>query len=440
MRIQKTLKFLLVFIVYALAAGCSGNSSHGEARVEEPRRDKGIPECDAHNAGLQLPEGFCAFLVADNIGPARHMAVNDNGDIYVAIRGGHGGIAALRDRDNDGRADIVRRFGDAGGTGMGIWKGYLYFASNTFIDRYRLSEGSLVPPRPPERVVTGFPEQGQHAAKSFDFGDRGWMYVNIGAPSNACQEDTRTPGSPGMDPCPQLERHGGVWRFKADKTGQNFNEGTRYATGIRNSVAIAWNRAAGKLYVVQHGRDQLGQLWPDLYTDKESAELPAEEFFKVEGGSDFGWPYCYYDHIRNKKVLSPEYGGDSEKIGRCGQFVDPILAFPGHFAPNDLIFYFGKQFPKRYWKGAFIAFHGSWNRAPFEQRGYKVAFVPFAGETPSEGYEVFADGFAGVKSVRTSTDARFRPMGLAEGPDGSLYVVDSRRGRLWRIIYSGKNS
>ncbi len=438
--IQISLKFLFVVMVYTLVVGCSSNASNSNDSVEQPATDKGFVKCDPDNAGLQLPDGFCAFLVADNLGRARHLTVNDNGDIYVALRGNKGGIVALRDTNGDGRADIIKRFGDFGGTGIGIWNGYLYFASNTSIHRYHLIEGSIVPPDPPETVVEGFPKQRQHAAKSFDFDDKGWMYVNVGAPSNACQEKTRTPGSPGMDPCPQLDQHSGVWRFKADQVGQTFNDGTRYATGIRNSVAIAWDSATQKLYVVQHGRDQLSQFWPNLYDDKQNAELPAEEFFKVEKGSNFGWPYCYYDHIQKKKLLSPEYGGNGQKIGRCEQFEDPILAFPGHWAPNDLIFYAAQQFPKRYWKGAFIAFHGSWNRSPFEQRGYMVVFVPFVGANPSKDYEVFADGFAGVETIKTSGDAIFRPMGLAQGPDGSLYIVDSKRGRLWCITYSYNDS
>jgi glucose/arabinose dehydrogenase len=132
-----------------------------------------------------------------------------------------------------------------------------------------------------------------------------------------------------------------------------------YATGIRNSVALEWNNAINELYVVMHGRDQLSQFFPEIYSDEMNAELPSEEFLLVKDGSDFGWPYCYYDHLKEKKVLAPEYGGDGEITGRCEEKDDPILGFPGHLAPNDLIFYTGDQFPAKYKNGAFIAFHGS---------------------------------------------------------------------------------
>ena len=145
---------------------------------------------------------------------------------------------------------------------------------------------------------------------------------------------------------------------------------------------------------------------------------------------------CYYDHIQGKKLLGPEYGGDGSEVGRCSGTEDPILAFPGHWAPNDLIFYDGDQFPERYREGAFIAFHGSWNRAPLEQKGFNVIFAPFEYGRPVGDYEVFADSFAGAAPIEAPGDARHRPMGLAEGLDGSLYVSDSVKGRIWRIVYA----
>ncbi|HLV02129.1 MAG TPA: hypothetical protein VKZ59_12730 [Acidobacteriota bacterium] len=250
----------------------------------------------AADTELKLPEGFSATVFADQLGVARHIAVRDNGDVYIALRRlseGHG-IVALRDSDNDGRADQIERFGEFAGSGIGIYEGYLYFSTDSPVMRYRLREGELLPEQTPEMMIEGFPEQSSHPVKPFTFDDRGHIYVDVGAPSNACQEKDRTPGSPGLDPCPQVERHAGIWRFDADRPGQTQqSDGYRYATGIRHAVALDWNFEVGELYVVQHGRDQLHQLWPDLFTEEQSAELPAEEFQLVTEGSNFGWPYCY---------------------------------------------------------------------------------------------------------------------------------------------------
>lgn len=415
-------------------AACTGpaeapSGSEGEAPAET---------ATSANNEIELPDGFKMTVFAEELGRGRHLTVRDNGDVYLALRSleeGHG-IVALRDEDGDGRSDRIERFGDYPGTGIEVHGDYLYFGSDSTVYRYPLREGELVPDLEPEVIVEGFPEQRQHAVKPFAFDQEGHIYVNVGGPSNACQEEMRTPGSPGLDPCPQLERHAGIWRFDADQPGQTqVEDGHRYATGIRNSVALAWNDSDNHLYVVQHGRDQLDQLFPEHFNAEQNAQLPAEEFLRVSDGSDFGWPYCYYDQIQGKKVLSPEYGGDGEVVGRCDQFEDPILAFPGHWAPNDLIFYTGDLFPERYRDGAFIAFHGSWNRAPLEQAGYLVAFVPFEGGEPAGDFDRFATGFPDQEELMNPRDARYRPTGLAEGPDGALYISDSQNGYVFKVTY-----
>lgn len=393
------------------------------------------------NAGLTLPDGFSALMVADKLGSGRHIAVKSNGDIYLALRSLNNskGIVALRDTNGDGKADMIKYFASTITTGIDISDGYLYYSNFDQVLRVPVSREELVPQGEPVVIATGFPRQNQHQDKTFALDGAGNLYVNVGAPSNACQVEDRTPGSSGTDPCPQLERHAGIWKFRADIPGQDqMADGHHYASGIRNSIALAWNNSNNKLYVVQHGRDQLSQFFPDLYTVQEGAELPAEEFFLVEDGDFFGWPYCYYDQFKKQKLLAPEYGGDAKTVGRCADAKGPIISFPGHLAPNDLLFYTGNMFPERYRNGAFIAFHGSWNRAPMEQKGYFVGFVPFKNGLPSGEMEIFADGFAGVSVVKNTNDAAHRPMGLAQGPDGSIYVSDSEEGRIWRIIYKTK--
>jgi glucose/arabinose dehydrogenase len=428
---KKIKSFLLPFILICITSRLGILNCSGQTAV------KG----DSDNGGLTLQDGFSALIVADKLGSGRHIAVNSNGDVYLALRSlkNGKGIVALRDNNGDGKADLTEYFGNTLTTGIAISNGYLYYSNFSEVSRVPLTEGQLVPKGSPVVIAKGFPQQDEHQDKTFALDGAGNLYVNVGAPSNACQPTDRTPGTKGLDPCPQLERHAGIWKFKADKPNQDqVADGHHYATGIRNSIALAWNFTNNKLYVVQHGRDQLSQLFPDLYSIQEGAELPAEEFLLVEDGDNFGWPYCYYDQFKKKKLLAPEYGGDAKTPGRCTSAKDPIMAFAGHLAPNCLMFYTGNMFPERYKNGAFIAFHGSWNRSPMEQKGYFVVFVPFKNGMPAGEMEIFADGFAGVKVIKSPNDAKYRPMGLAQGPDGSIYVSDSEEGRIWRIIYNKK--
>jgi glucose/arabinose dehydrogenase len=395
---------------------------------------QGTPRCASDNAGLTLPAGFCALVVADSVGRARHVVVTERGDVLVAVRGDQGGVLALRDTTGDGRADVTRRFGPGGGTGIALHGGHLYFATDDAVVRWAWGAGQLEPAGAPDTVVSALLNRRQHAAKGIAVGRDGALYVNIGAPSNACQVEDRAAGSKGQDPCPLLAEAGGIWRFETSRLRQTQADGARFATGLRNALAVTIEPGSGALYAAQHGRDDLHRVWPDLFTQAQNAEKPAEELFRVERGGDYGWPYCYYDSERNDKVLAPEYGGDGQTVGRCAQARDPVMAFPAHWAPNALAFYAGSQFPEKYRGGLFIAFHGSWNRAPLAQQGYRVVFVPFTGGRAGTTYETFADGFAGPE-VGPQT-ALHRPTGLAQGPDGSLYVTDDKGGRVYRIVYA----
>jgi glucose/arabinose dehydrogenase len=424
-------------------AGVALVASTGLMLFAQPRSTSRLPGCDADNGGLALPTGFCALVVADNLGIGRHMAVAANGDLFVSLRNVDaktpGAIVALRDANGDGRFEVQEKSGNQGGTGIALRPGYLYHAQDTAIVRYPIKAGELKPSGPAEIVAT-LPEQTGHRAKGIAFDGNGGIYVNVGAPSNACQatgEADRKPGTPGQMPCPFLENHGGIWRFDEHKTGQSQqNGGRRYATGMRQLYALAWHE--GALYAVQHGRDQLDTLFPALFKAKQNAELPSEELLRIEEGSNVGWPYCYHDWQQGKRVQSPEYGGDGKKVGDCAKYAAPVAAFPGHWAPGALLFSTGSQFPAKYRGGAFVAFQGSWNRAPEPQGGYNVAFQPFSGKNASGKYEVFADGFAGTKPLMKPEEAKFRPAGLAQAPDGSLYISDLVKGRIWRVVYRGE--
>ena len=394
--------------------------------------------CPGGNGGLKLPPGFCATVFADSLGSARDLVVASNGDVFVQLLASkgrsdsEGGIVALRDTKHTGTADTSARFGEAGGTGIGLHSGYLYADERTRIVRYPLPAGSLTPSGPAEAVVINLPTGG-HPAHNFTFDNDGAMYVNVGSRTNSCQVKDRITGSPGQDPCTELQTRAGIWKFDAGKREQQQSSAQHYAIGIRNAMGLAINPVNGKLYATQHGRDQLFQNWPKYFNAEQGAANPAEELVEVNAGDQFGWPYCFYSVDRKQLVLAPEYGGDGEKVGRCAGMKEPIMTFPGHWARMSAVFYTGRQFPSRYRGGLFIAFHGSWNRAPLPQAGFNVVFVPMRDGTPSGAYEVFADGFAGQNE--SPAGALHRPVGLAQGPDGALYISDDKGGRIWRVTY-----
>lgn len=444
----------LLLALGACARGEKGADTTHAAGATTGAAAAAVPEgsCPGDNGGLTLPPGFCATVFADSLGHVRHIVVAQNGDVYVNTWSGkyygdkpvHAGgfLVALRDSTHDGRADAIVRFGDSasagghGGTGIGIYKGALYAEEGPTVVKYAMPQGGLAPTGKATVVLSGLPLTGDHPMHPFAIdSSSGAMYIDLGSATNSCQSKNRTLEVPGIKPCTELQTRGGIWKYDANKTGQQFSAAARYATGIRNAVGIAFG-PDGQLYSTQHGRDQLAENWPKLYTADQGQNLPAEELLAIRQGGDYGWPECYFDNGQQKLVLAPEYGGDGGKaVGECANKIEPVAFFPAHWAPDGLVFYTGTQFPERYRGGAFIAFHGSWNRAPGPQGGYNVTFVPFQGGKPAaaDKHEVFADGFAGP--IKQPDRAQHRPAGVAVGPDGALYVGDDQNGRVWRITY-----
>lgn len=433
---------LLMQVVGALLVMVSSSAAQG---------GRGSETCAGDNGGITLPPGFCATVFADNIGHARQMAVAPSGVLYVNTWSGvyyrndtpppGGFLVALKDTKGGGRADVDVRFGEtreqgsAGGTGIAFYNGALYAEVNDRIVRYALPEGAIAPSGPPDVIVSGLPLTGDHPMHPFKIDGQGHLYVDLASATNSCQPENRMPNSYGIEPCTELETRAGIWRYNANRTGQRFSPLERFATGLRNGEGIAFD-SSGRIFATQHGRDELREDWPNLYTPRQGADEPAEELVRLEEGADYGWPYCYFDLAQNKLVLAPEYRGDGGKaVGICSSKRAPVAVFPAHWAPNDLLIYGAKQFPAAYQGGAFIAFHGSWNRAPFPQEGYNVVFQPLANGKSSGRYIVFADGFAGA--IKEPGSAAHRPSGLAVGADGALYISDDWHGRIWRVTYHG---
>lgn len=436
-----------VYVVGLLLIGGSPSFAQGASKVSAARPET----CAQDNGGITLPPGFCASVFADEIGHARHLVVAPNGVVYVNTWSGRyygndeppagGFLVALKDTKGDGRADAIVRFGEsvadggAGGTGIALYNGALFAEVNDRIVRYALPSDAIVPREPAETIVSGLPLTGDHPMHPFAIDAHGGLYVDLGSATNSCQVENRIANSPGRSPCVELETRAGVWRYDANRRNQQFSPAERFATGIRNGEGFAFG-SEGRIFVTQHGRDQLAENWSKFYRPEQGADLPAEELLALERGGDYGWPECYYDGAQQKLVLAPEYGGDGGKmVGVCAMKQAPLAAFPAHWAPNDLALYDGTQFPVAYRGGAFIAFHGSWNRAPFPQGGYNIVFQPLADGKPAGRYVVFADGFAGA--VKEPGQAAHRPSGLAVGSDGTLYISDDAHGRIWRVVFRG---
>lgn len=405
-----------------------------------------LPAPDPDDGGITLPPGFRALVFADHVNAAnphnalRFLTVAPNGDVYV--KGYRDGIYALRDTNGDGRADQIQHFGAGNGTCVALHDGWLYYSSTTGVYRYKYSAGELMPSGQPETIVKDLPAGRQHDAKVFAFDDAGHILVEVGSPYNVYSEGDRQVGAKGYTPeevAKFQQTYGGFWQFDANKSGQTQADGVHFSTGHRHSLALAWQPTARAFFMTMMGRDNLDIIDPADYDALDNAERVAEEFHLLKQGINIGWPYTYYDPIKKAHMFAPEYGGDNRKKDTSGKYDDPIIAFPAHWAPLQMCLYTGTQFPAKYRNGMFLAFHGSWNRAPRPQAGYKVVFIPFGSDgMPTGNYETFAEGFPGVDYFTNPRDAVYRPSGVAVGPDGSLYVSETERGRIWRIIYTGE--
>ncbi len=438
---------LLALALAATAFSTSGRadpSAIASATAETAAKAGALPVPDADNGAINLPPGFRALVFADNLvaarksnGNLRFLAVAPNGDVYAKTS--QGGIFALRDTTGNGRADVIKQFGSGGGTGIALHHGWLYHSTNDAVYRFKYTPGELVPSGDAELMISGLPNGHQHEAKSFAFDGQGRLMVEVGSPANDYSDGDRAYGAKGKDATEFLKTHGGFWRFDPDRPNQTQADGFHFSTGHRHSLALAWQPAAQAFYMVMMGRDQLNTVAPEYYDELDNAERVAEEMHLLREGVNLGWPYSYWDPIKKARMVSPEFGGDNRKRDDNPLYDKPVIAFPAHWAPLQMAVYSGTQFPAKYQGGFFIAFHGSWNRAPRSQAGYRVVYVPCDSHgAPLGTYETFADGFPGVEEFTDTGAARFRPAGLAVGPDGSLYVGDSEKGRIWRIIYTGE--
>ena len=397
--------------------------------------------------GLKLLPGFHAQVVATGLPSLRHLAVRDDGTIYASTRGGGRGAASpgilVLQPGADHKADKNDHFSTiTGGTGIRIHGNYLYASSNADVVRFALKKGEAVPTAAPETIVTGMPTIG-FSNRILAFDAKGDLYVSVGGSGNICVDNPPKGQKPkGLHPCPGVTDRGGVWKFSATKPGQKFPaDGKQIATGLRDSVSMDF-RQGDAVYLFMHDRADTHITWPEQFSEEDENNL-SEELHRFAGKDvvNMGWPYTYYDSAKKARLMAPEYGGDGKVSPPPGIYATPVMTFhPSHSAPLDLLFYYGKQFPKLYRGGAFVVRHGGIGPdLPQGHNGYDVVFIPFTGNGKSGAPVTFIDGFSGTTPVsRNTSKATYRPGGVALAPDGSLYVADTQKGRIWRVYYDGK--
>ncbi len=346
------------------------------------------------DAQLRLPAGFAIKEFAGGFERPRYMILLPSGGVLLSDSTRKGTVYALFDKNKDGVAEERKELitGLDRPFGLALWKEYLYVAETTSVKRYRFNPSSLQA-GPGEEVVSLKDFSSGHWTRTIRFTpDGSKFYLTVGSGSNV---------SPG-----EHEMRAAILRFNPDGTGMEF-----VARGTRNAIGLDFEPTTGKLWAAVQERDGLGDdLVPDYFTS-------------IKEGGFYGWPYAYIgprEEPRNKG-LRPELVKST---------IVPDVVLPAHVAVLDARFYKGSMFPARYKNGAFIAFHGSWNRA--QRIGYSVVFIPFRNGQPAGPVEDLLSGFMldpGKKEVWG------RPVGLLELPDGSLLVSDDGGSKIWRITH-----
>ncbi|PYM61773.1 MAG: sorbosone dehydrogenase [Candidatus Rokuibacteriota bacterium] len=351
----------------------------------------GLWPAPAQEGPIRLPPGFAIDVFAKDLGHPRFLAFDPAGTLLVSVpRAGR--IVALPDRNGAGRADGADPVVEGLDLphGLAFHGGMLYVAETGRVVRLGYDPATHRAVGTPQVVVAGLPARGSHWTRTIAFGPDGRLYVSVGSSCNVCEE--------------RDARRAAVTRYAADGT-----DGKPYATGLRNAVGLAFRPGTGELWATVNGRDWLGD------------DRPSEYVTRLEEGGFYGWPYCHW--AGGILMIDPDLGSAE----RCRKVARPNLEYQAHSAPLGLAFYTGTQFPTEYRGNLFVALHGSWNRAV--PTGYKVIRVRLDGATPKA--EDFATGWL------IGARAFARPVDLAVGPDGSLFLSDDTRGLVYRISYRG---
>ena len=328
---------------------------------------------------LYVPTGFTVTVFAAGHDGVRSLALGPGGAVFATLPDG-GRIVRLVDSNGDGVADSERTVlsGLDYPFGLAFRGDTMYFAEETAVKR--LDPGAATP----VTLVSDLPGGG-HITRTIVFGPDNALYLAVGSSCNLCD-----------DPLPRAA----VTRYHLDGTGPH-----TFATGLRNSVGLAFHPTTGELWANNNDRDNLGD------------DVPPERLNILKDGKWYGWPQCYLPGRPN-----PEYAGFD-----CSGVEPPALTVQAHSAPLGLAFYTGTQFPTEYQGDAFMTYHGSWNRSV--PTGAKVVRVRVQNGRPVS-VEDFVAGWQLPDGSRWG-----RPVGLVVAADGALLISDDSGGRIWRVSY-----
>ncbi|MDQ3536335.1 MAG: PQQ-dependent sugar dehydrogenase, partial [Bacteroidota bacterium] len=343
-----------------------------------------IEATDENISKLKLPKGFSVAPFAKDLNQPRIIKISNNGTVYVTRREDHD-LIMLKDTNNDGKADEQKQIWQKEqlhGIDIDGDKMYLITVNDVYVADIK-NDGTITEPRV---ILKDFPGGGQHANRTLGVGPDGKLYISVGSTCNACEETN--------------DENATMVVANTDGTNRKI-----FASGLRNTIGFDWHPETKDFYGMDHGIDWLGD------------ETQKEELNKIQEGKKYGWPYVFADGKFNPQdepsdMTYEEYAKSS---------VEPVLLYDAHSAPMEMLFYEGNMFPKEYKNDAFIALHGSWNRK--DPTGYKVVRVTFEDNKPAR-FKDFLSGFL----VNDNKGQFGRVVGLAEHPDGSLFVTDDANG------------
>jgi glucose/arabinose dehydrogenase len=348
------------------------------------------PPESAFGSRIRSPEGSSAGLFAEEVPGARFLRFTETGDLLVSQPRSGQVLLLFRDADGDGRTDgrQVLLEGLNRPHGLDLHEGWLYVGETDAIVRVGFDAEGRRTVGEVERVVSGLPSGGNHWTRTVRIGDDGWMYVSVGSSCNVCIEEDA--------------RRAAMLRFRPDGS-----EPETYATGLRNAVGFDWRPGTGELFATDNGRDLLGD------------DFPPCELNRVARGGFYGWPFANGD-----RVPDPDHGpGHTQEIEDS---IPPAHGFGAHTAPLGITFLRGEGAPPAYRGAALVALHGSWNRS--EKDGYTVVSLHWRPDGSVEERN-FLWGFL------EDDDVIGRPVDVAEGPDGAVYVSDDYAGSIYRVAW-----